>query len=130
MGGPYVRVRPYVNTKRSGALEAIALDAGLSIGGYQWKPGEWFVFEEMSHTLDRQKPEYRAERARFLQVELSWETIQNDGIMVRIGGGGAGLLNPAAVECVPPPSEGRGCGSEDYFASVFFVLVAGAGYTF
>jgi hypothetical protein len=115
-----------VNTKRTGELEAIALDVGLSIGGYEWKEGGLFT-DSMSHTPAEDRPEYRAERAYFLQVELSWEMITRDGVVLRAGGGGTGLLNHGDVACVQPASGGTSCG---YSPSFFFVLVVGLGFAF
>jgi hypothetical protein len=122
-----LRVRPLVGTRPSGALEAFAVDLGLSVGGYEWSEGGG-LFSSMSHTPADARPVYRAERALFLQVELSWEMIDADGIMIRLGGGGTYLLNPGDVECVRPDSQsGPSCG---YSPKLFLVVVAGFGFAF
>ena len=104
-------------------LNALSLDLGFSMGTY-YELRDIPPFSAMSHTPAEDKPYFRG-RVSFMQVEVAWETINVQGVAVRLGGGVTGVLNPSNVECVAPAgSSGPSCG---YPTTVFPVLVAGLG---
>lgn len=79
---------------------ALALGAGLSMGGYTW----------VEFTTD--EPAYKStERAYWANLEVSSEYRADSGFSVRAFVGSATMLNPSSLECV---SWGAGSGSSSH----------------
>lgn len=104
MGGPYARIRPFaVARQKSRTLHAVAIDLGLSMGGYAYRQS--FAGAALAHSPANEHPYYHSDFAMFLQSEVSWEMVKLGGFSMRAGAGVTTLLNPGNISCDEPTSE-------------------------
>jgi hypothetical protein len=99
-GAIAARARPGV---KAGDHDALLFEAAFSTGGYQrLELGSPMPPVDGPGTPTPVGPS--ADWAHFLQFEIAWEHRSNHGLLIRLGGGVATMLNPGALRCVPDSS--------------------------